>query len=71
MFKTFQYKRWDLRDLNNHCNIFYSEKLNQMMCVLLRSLHTLNEERIDNEYSIIARSIKVVYYTHIYIYIYI
>jgi len=70
MFKTFGYKLWDLNDLGNHFNIVYSGKLNKMRKVLLRSLNDakLNiGEQMDNEYNIIARSIKVVYYTHIHI----
>ncbi|XP_025261743.1 uncharacterized protein LOC112637079 [Camponotus floridanus] len=56
MIEAFKHK---LQNSSNCSTIFYSEKFNQIMPILLQSFYELNiEERTDKEYRIIARSIK-------------
>ncbi|XP_025268565.1 uncharacterized protein LOC112639307, partial [Camponotus floridanus] len=56
MIRAFKLK---LQNGNNRSTIFYTEKFNQIIPILLQSFYELNiEERTDKEYRIISRSIK-------------
>lgn len=68
MCESITYTLWYFCN-NYHCKKFFSWKLIKMMRVLARSLNkiyniTYESLPIDNEYEILAHSIKVVYYTH-------